>query len=138
MRKEYSDLPASQKITYMKRAVVIIICTVIPILIFFAIAIHAAMYYAPMINDDIIPTNSTESTTTEKEEMTATSDFTSALFIIVLLIPFFGMIELGSSIGIWFANKLNLYTDFELEYAERTLAEIKKVLENTKSESSKA
>jgi hypothetical protein len=80
--------------------------------------------------NDIISANQTtvEDVKTVENELDFEGSMIFLGFMAVLLIILFGMIEMGSSWGIMVANKLGLYTNFDLERAESDLKKIKEVL----------
>lgn len=129
MRKEYSDLTASQKIIYYKRGVVFGLCLFVPLAVFFGATMVVFSAYHP-VTEKITETNSTFATLPAKEtDNTFVTGF--ALWLIMSGAGIVGLGCVGSDFGVWVCNRLKLYTDFQLEDAERRVAEIKKALEHS-------
>ena len=126
MRKEYSDLPDKQKIIYYKRGVVFGICLVLPIALLFGSTFGIISYYAPLIEEQ----KATNSTISDIKPLKSNPVMESVmlLFFIIAGAGFMGLGTVGIKISDWVCGKLKLYTDFELEEAERRVAEIKKEL----------
>ncbi len=125
MRKEYADLPDKQKIVYYKRGVVYGIFVVLPILILFGSLLGIMMSYTPASTE----TRATNSTQTTPIKQNTGLDYVLTLFFIISIAGLLGFTTLGTALGDWVCSKLNLYTDFQLEEAERKVAEIKRALE---------
>jgi hypothetical protein len=126
MRKEYSDLPDSQKVTYYKRGVVFGIFVFLPIIILFGALFGVMTYYAPLIDEQ----RSDNSTATQQMDKPAKSNplVESSMSVLILMfgVGLVGFSLLGTVLGGWVCDKLKLWTDFQLETAEKRIAEIKK------------
>lgn len=132
MRKEYSDLPANQKIIYIKQNIVTFTCMFVPMLILIGLLGSTLVSYQIAI-DSVPESQITNSTiTTIKTDTDVWFDYYFAFIMILFFASMLGLIMLGSALGDWVCNRLNLYTDMNLEGAERRVAEIKKALEHSK------
>lgn len=128
-QKEYSDLPAEQKLVYIKRIVVIGIVTLIPLIIVLVVGFSLMFSMAETLNE--LNENHTNSTALDEEIKDAEYTNEIGVYAIGLLLAFMivilALIEAGSSYGNELANKLKLYTDLDVERLERKLAKIKEV-----------
>lgn len=129
-RKEYSDLPAEQKLIYIKRTLVVGCVTLIPIIIVLAVSFSMIFSMAEMLNE--FNANSTNSTVIDEEikddESELEMSFFAVGFLVAFMIVILALIEFGSSYGDAIADKLKLYTDLDVERLERKLTKVKEVL----------
>lgn len=126
MRKEYSDLPDRQKITHMKQCMVYCTFTLIPIITLIGVLVALTYHYEPILSE-MPGTNSTDTSPL----IPIPSDMAHMLgmaLVIFFMVGIFGLIFLGSALGDFMCDRLNLYTDIQLETAEKRLTKIKKVL----------
>lgn len=129
MRKEYSDLPANQKIIYIKRNIITFTCMFIPMLILIGLLGTTLASYQVAI-DSVPESQITNSTITmPKTDTDIWFDYYFAFIMILFFASMSGLITLGSALGDWISDRLNLYTDMNLEGAERRVAEIKKAIQ---------
>jgi len=129
-RKEYSDLPAEQKLVYIKRTIIVACVSIIPIIIVLVVGFSMMFSLAEMINE--INMNSTNSTIIDDEikdeEYESEMSLLAVGFLVAFLIIIFALIEFGSSYGNEVADRLKLYTDLDVERLERKIAKVKEVL----------
>lgn len=128
MRKEYSDLPASQKMNYIKDMVVGICLTLIPIIVM----LSGVLIYLDNIIDiyeDYVLKNSTELDEQQKPEI---RNVYIRITMTLTLFAIFGWIFIGSHLSRCVSTKFGWYTDIDLESAQRRVDEIKSKLEKIK------
>ena len=126
MIKEYSDLSDKQKIIYIKRSVIEGICLVLPLIVWFSLFFIVASTMIQSGTQNGLQTNSTQ--ITDKEIKSSSIDGSGILLAIGGFGSIVGLMFFGSHIGYRLSDKLGLYTDFELEAAERRLKEIQEKL----------
>ena len=127
MRKEYSDLPDKQKITYYKRGVVYCIFVILPVAILFGGLFGVMSYYAPLIDEQAVA-NSTMTKTNESPKLNPFFEASFAILLFMSMVGFVGITSAGIRLGDYMCDKLKLWTDFQLEEIERKAVEIKKEL----------
>lgn len=104
MNKDYSDLSDRQKLIYIKRGVVLTCCTILPFILFVGV-------FLAMPNSDFI--------TSEP------SDAVKIGAAMIFLFTVWGMMLIGLALGYYLVEKMNLYTEINLDKAEKRVKRIK-------------
>lgn len=124
MTVKYKDLPQAQKKQYLKKLIIDIIITDLPLIIF-GLAIILTVNNMPKLQ--------TPETILELQNSNQINQFTLKilnLFTISFIFALFSLIAVGSFLGTAVTNKLKLYTNKDLEKAEKKVNEIKDAIAN--------
>ena len=111
MNKDYSDLSDRQKLIYIKRLTIIIITGVIPVLFLTGFILIVDDYHDMNIDD---------------------SNYEGLQFVLPVLImcSIIGVMFIGLEFGYYLVEKMNLYTDINLERVEKRLKKIKESMKD--------
>lgn len=111
MNKDYSDLSDRQKLIYIKRLAVILITGLTPVLFLCGFILIIDDYHDMNIDD---------------------SNYEGLQIVIPVLIigSIMGVMFMGLEVGYYLAEKMNLYTDINLERVEKRLKKIKESMKD--------
>ena len=126
--REYSDLNDKQKIIFIKRGIIIGLCVMFVLsLVFGSMYVVIETYNNSLPNEienDDKPQTPNSVTDTEEDKV--------FLFCIMVLVigSLFGLSNLSMYLAYFIIEKLKLYTDMNLDYAEKEYKKIKTMIEN--------
>ena len=133
--REYSDLSDIQKIVYIKRGIVICISNIIPLMILTGVFLSVVNSYQQEQEESTIPVSN--ATTLEQDNESLDEDDIRLISLLFLFLgALYGIGSIGSQLGWYFADKLNLYTDFNLDEVEKHYHKVKNAVENQKGSQS--
>jgi hypothetical protein len=128
--REYSDLSDKQKIVYIKRGVVMGIGFLIPLMITVGIFASVLNSYAPEQEPDYTNIPTINATALEQDAESLNEDDVRVIGLMFLFLgAIYGVSHVGMELGYYFADKLNLYTDFNLDGAEKHYNKVKNAVE---------